>query len=183
MKHPNIDCILATGGPGMVKAAYSSGNPALGVGPGNTSAVIDETADIKMAVSSILMSKSFDNGMICASEQSVVVVDSIYEEVKNEFIYRGAYLLNENQKQKLIDLPLIDPKRGTAHPDVVGQKPHRIAELSGFGADVPEDAKILLVERPEVDWEDPFSRENYHLYLQCTEQATLKMLQKKLTHL
>ena len=159
MKHPNIDCILATGGPGMVKAAYSSGNPALGVGPGNTSAVIDETADIKMAVSSILMSKSFDNGMICASEQSVVVVDSIYEEVKNEFIYRGAYLLNENQKQKLIDLPLIDPKRGTAHPDVVGQKPHRIAELSGFGADVPEDAKILLVERPEVDWEDPFSRE------------------------
>ena len=159
MKHPNIDCILATGGPGMVKAAYSSGNPALGVGPGNTSAVIDETADIKMAVSSILMSKSFDNGMICASEQSVVVVDSIYEEVKNEFIYRGAYLLNEDQKQKLIDLPLIDPKRGTAHPDVVGQKPHRIAELSGFGADVPEDAKILLVERPEVDWEDPFSRE------------------------
>ena len=159
MRHPNIDCILATGGPGMVKAAYSSGNPALGVGPGNTSAVIDETADIKMAVSSILMSKSFDNGMICASEQSVVVVDSIYEEVKNEFIYRGAYLLNENQKQKLIDLPLIDPKRGTAHPDVVGQKPHRIAELSGFGADVPEDAKILLVERPEVDWEDPFSRE------------------------
>lgn len=99
MKHPNIDCILATGGPGMVKAAYSSGNPALGVGPGNTSAVIDETADIKMAVSSILMSKSFDNGMICASEQSVVVVDSIYEEVKNEFIYRGAYLLNEDQKQ------------------------------------------------------------------------------------
>ena len=157
MKHPNIDCILATGGPGMVKAAYSSGNPALGVGPGNTSAVIDETADIKMAVSSILMSKTFDNGMICASEQSVVVVDSIYEEVKKEFQYRGAYLVNEAEQKKLVDLPLIDPKRGTAHPDVVGQKPHRIAELAGFN--VPEDAKILLVERPEVDWEDPFSRE------------------------
>ncbi len=159
MNHPNIDCILATGGPGMVKAAYSSGNPALGVGPGNTPAVIDETADLKMAVSSILMSKSFDNGMICASEQSVIVVDSVYEQVKNEFTYRGAYLVNEDQKQKLIDLPLIDPKRGTAHPDVVGQKPHRIAELAGFGHEVPEDAKILLVERGEVNWEDPFSRE------------------------
>jgi acetaldehyde dehydrogenase / alcohol dehydrogenase len=90
MKHPDIACILATGGPGMVKAAYSSGNPALGVGPGNAAAVIDETADIKMAVSSILMSKTFDNGMICASEQSVVVVDKVYEEVKKEFIYRGA---------------------------------------------------------------------------------------------
>ncbi len=159
MQHPNIDCILATGGPGMVKAAYSSGNPALGVGPGNTPAVIDETADWKMAVSSILMSKSFDNGMICASEQSVIVVDSIYETVKNEFMYRGAYLVNDGQKQKLIDLPIIDPKRGTAHPDIVGQKPHRIAELAGFGHEVPEDAKILLVERDEVNWEDPFSRE------------------------
>ena len=87
-KSEDIDCILATGGPGMVKAAYSSGNPALGVGPGNTSVVIDETADIKMAVSSILMSKTFDNGMICASEQSVVVVQDVYEQVKKEFIYR-----------------------------------------------------------------------------------------------
>ena len=95
MKHPNIDCILATGGPGMVKAAYSSGNPALGVGPGNTSVVIDETADIKMAVSSILMSKTFDNGMICASEQAVIIVDSIYEEVRKEFEYRGAYLVSK----------------------------------------------------------------------------------------
>ncbi len=157
MHHESIDCILATGGPGMVKAAYSSGNPALGVGPGNTSAVIDETADIKMAVSSILMSKTFDNGMICASEQSVIVVDSVYEAVKNEFQYRGAYLVNAEEQQKMIDLPFIDPKRGTAHPDIVGQSAHRIAELSGFS--VPENAKVLLAERAEVDWEDPFSRE------------------------
>ena len=157
MHHDSIDCILATGGPGMVKAAYSSGNPALGVGPGNTSAVIDETADIKMAVSYILMSKTFDNGMICASEQSVVVVDSVYEAVKNEFQYRGAYLVNAEEQQKMIDLPFIDPKRGTAHPDIVGQSAHRIAELSGFS--VPENAKVLLAERGEVNWEDPFSRE------------------------
>ncbi len=157
MQHSEIDCILATGGPGMVKAAYSSGNPALGVGPGNTSAVIDETADIKMAVSSILMSKTFDNGMICASEQSVVVVESIYEEVKNEFIYRGAYLVNKSEQKKMVDLPFIDPQRGTAHPSIVGQPAHKIAELAGFKT--PEDAKILLVERPSVDWNDPFSRE------------------------
>ena len=157
MKHHSIACILATGGPGMVTAAYSSGNPALGVGPGNAAAVIDETADIKMAVSSIIMSKTFDNGMICASEQSVVVVDSVYEEVKKEFIYRGAYLLNSAEEKKMIDLPFIDPKRGTAHPAIVGQSAHKIAELSGF--EVPETAKLLLAERPSVDWEDPFSRE------------------------
>ena len=157
MKHESIACILATGGPGMVKAAYSSGNPALGVGPGNAAAVIDETADIKMAVSSILMSKTFDNGMICASEQSVVVVDKVYEEVKKEFLYRGAYLLSADEEKKMIDLPFIDPKRGTAHPAIVGQSAHKIAELSGF--EIPEDSKILLAERPKVDWEDPFSRE------------------------
>ena len=157
MTHESIDCILATGGPGMVKAAYSSGNPALGVGPGNTAAVIDETADIRMAVSSILMSKTFDNGMICASEQSVIVVDSIYEEVKKEFAYRGAYFVNSEEQQKMIDLPFIDPKRGTAHPDIVGQTAHKIAQLSGF--EVPVDAKVLLAERAEVNWEDPFSRE------------------------
>lgn len=157
MHHPNIDCILATGGPGMVKAAYSSGNPALGVGPGNTPAVIDETADIQMAVSSILMSKTFDNGMICASEQSVIVVDKIYEEVKKEFEYRGAYLVNKTEMKKLVDFPLIDPQRGTANAKVVGQSAHTIAQMAGF--DIPETSKILLVERPSVDWNDPFSRE------------------------
>ncbi|MBQ4123802.1 bifunctional acetaldehyde-CoA/alcohol dehydrogenase [bacterium] len=157
MTSPSIDCILATGGPGMVKAAYSSGNPALGVGPGNTPAVIDETADIKMAVSSILMSKTFDNGMICASEQSVIVVESIYEDVKKEFALRGAHLVSADEQQKLIDLPFIDPKRGTAHPNIVGQSAYKIAQLAGF--EVPESAKILLAERDVVDWEDPFSRE------------------------
>ena len=157
MKDKKISCILATGGPGMVTAAYSSGNPALGVGPGNTSAVIDETADIKMAVSSVLMSKTFDNGMICASEQSVVVVDSIYEEVRKEFAYRGAYLLSDSEMQKLIDLPFIDPQRGTAHPKIVGQSAHTIAKLAGF--EVPENAKVLIAQRPSVDWADPFSRE------------------------
>ena len=157
MQHPDIACILATGGPGMVKAAYSSGNPALGVGPGNTSAVIDETADIKMAVSSIIMSKTFDNGMICASEQSVVVVEDVYEEVKKEFQYRGAYLVSKEEQKKMIDLPFIDPNRGTAHPAIVGQSAVKIAELSGF--EIPEYSKILLVERPSVDWKDPFSRE------------------------
>ena len=157
LHHPNIACILATGGPGMVKAAYSSGKPALGVGPGNTAAVIDETADIKMAVSSVLMSKTFDNGMICASEQSVIVVEDVYEEVKKEFIYRGAYLVKKSDEQKMLDLPFIDPARGTAHPAIVGQPAYKIAELSGFT--IPEDSKILLCERSHVDWEDPFSRE------------------------
>ncbi len=157
MKHKKISCILATGGPGMVTAAYSSGNPALGVGPGNTSAVIDETADIKMAVSSILMSKTFDNGMICASEQSVIVMDSIYEEVKKEFAYRGAHILSDSEMQKLIDFGFIDPARGTAHPKIVGQSAYTIAKLAGF--DVDENAKILLAQRNEVNWDDPFSRE------------------------
>ena len=157
LHHPDVACILATGGPGMVKAAYSSGKPALGVGPGNTAAVIDETADIKMAVSSILMSKTFDNGMICASEQSVIVVEDIYEEVKNEFVYRGAYLVSKDEQKKMINLPFIDPERGTAHPLIVGQPAHKIAELSGFK--IPEDSKILLCERAKLDWEDPFSRE------------------------
>ncbi|MCQ2744299.1 MAG: bifunctional acetaldehyde-CoA/alcohol dehydrogenase, partial [bacterium] len=157
MQHKSIDCIIATGGPGMVKAAYSSGNPALGVGPGNVSAVIDETADIQMAVSSILMSKTFDNGMICASEQSVIVVDDVYEAVKKEFVHRGAYLVSESEEKKLIDLPFIDTVRGTAHPSIVGQSAKRIAEIAGFKT--PENAKILLCERPKVDWADPFSRE------------------------
>ena len=157
LHHPDVACILATGGPGMVKAAYSSGKPALGVGPGNTAAVIDETADIKMAVSSILMSKTFDNGMICASEQSVIVIEDIYEEVKKEFIYRGAYLVSKDDEKKMIDLPFIDPARGTAHPAIVGQPAHKIAELAGFK--IPEDSKILLCERAKMDWEDPFSRE------------------------
>ncbi|MBQ2983303.1 MAG: bifunctional acetaldehyde-CoA/alcohol dehydrogenase [Candidatus Gastranaerophilales bacterium] len=157
MKHPKISCILATGGPGMVAAAYSSGNPAVGVGPGNTAVVIDETANIKMAVSSILMSKTFDNGMICASEQSVIVVDSVYEEVKKEFAYRGAHIMSEKEMQKLIDFEFIDPVRKTAHPKIVGQSAFDIAKMAGF--EVDKKAKVLIGERKTVDWEDPFSRE------------------------
>ncbi|WP_372519641.1 bifunctional acetaldehyde-CoA/alcohol dehydrogenase [Candidatus Ruminimicrobiellum ovillum] len=157
LHHPDIACILATGGPGMVKAAYSSGKPALGVGPGNACAVIDETADIRASVSSIIMSKTFDNGMICASEQAVVVVESVYEKIKKEFIYRGAYLVSKSDEKKMVALPFIDAKRGTAHPLIVGQTPQKIAELSGFK--IPQDSKLLLCERPKVDWNDPFSRE------------------------
>jgi len=157
LHHPDIACILATGGPGMVKAAYSSGKPALGVGAGNVAAVIDETADIEMAVSSVLMSKTFDNGMICASEQSVIVVEDVYEAVKKEFIYRGAYLVKKADEKKLIDFPFIDPKRGTAHPAIVGQPAPKIAQLAGFK--VPPESKILLCERAKLDWNDPFSRE------------------------
>ncbi|MBQ3943975.1 MAG: bifunctional acetaldehyde-CoA/alcohol dehydrogenase [Elusimicrobia bacterium] len=157
LHHPDIACILATGGPGMVKAAYSSGKPALGVGPGNSCAVIDETADIRASVSSIIMSKTFDNGMICASEQAVVVVESVYEKIKKEFLYRGAYLVSKSDEKKMVALPFIDAKRGTAHPLIVGQPAQKIAELSGFK--IPKDSKILLCERPKVDWNDPFSRE------------------------
>ena len=137
MTHPKIQGILATGGPGMVKAAYSSGKPALGVGSGNTPAIIDETANIRMAVSSILMSKTFDNGMICASEQSVIVVDSVYEDVKKEFVYRGAYLLNKQEIKKLSAI-ILTPKGVNAA--IVGQPAYKIAELAGFK--VPEETKI-----------------------------------------
>ena len=119
------DLILATGGPGMVKSAYSSGTPSIGVGPGNTPAVIDETADIQMAVSSILMSKTFDNGMICASEQSVIIVDSIYDAVKAEFLKRGAYILNEKERAKVSATIVQDGKLNSA---IVGQKAAKIGK-------------------------------------------------------
>lgn len=154
MQHPNVDIILATGGPGMVKAAYSSGKPALGVGAGNTPALIDETADIEMAVSSILMSKTFDNGMICASEQSVVIVKDIYEKVKAEFIKRGAYILNAKEKEKLASVIMINGKLNSA---IVGQSAHHIASMAQLS--VPEDTKVLIAECKKVGVEEPFSAE------------------------
>ena len=154
LHHPDIACILATGGPGMVKAAYSSGKPALGVGPGNVPAIIDETADLKMAVSSILMSKTFDNGMICASEQSVTVVKDVYDEVKNEFEYRGAYILNEKEAEKVAKIILTE--RGV-NPAIVGQPAYKIAELAGVK--VPEDTKVLIGEEKDVDVANPFAHE------------------------
>lgn len=154
MQHPCINLILATGGPGMVKAAYSSGRPSLGVGAGNTPALIDETAHIKMAVSSIILSKTFDNGMICASEQSVIVVDSIYEEVRQEFIDRGAYLLSPEERQKVVGILLKD---GHINPDIVGQPVEKLAAMAGIS--VPEDTRLLIGEVENIGLEEPFSYE------------------------
>ena len=155
LHHPDIACILATGGPGMVKAAYSSGKPALGVGPGNVPAIIDETADIKMAVSSILMSKTFDNGMICASEQSVIISEEIYEDVKKEFAYRGAYILNAKEADKVAKIILTE--QGSVNPAIVGQPAYKIAELAGVKVD--EDVKVLIGEEKDVDIKNPFAHE------------------------
>ncbi len=158
MKHPSIDAILATGGPGMVKAAYSSGKPALGVGAGNTPAIIDETADIKMAVSSILMSKTFDNGVICASEQAVIAHKDVYEKVKSELEYRGAYILNESEKKKVSKIMFKDnPNSCTINAGIVGQSAHKIAEMAGVK--VPESAKVLVGEVSEISLDEAFAHE------------------------
>ena len=154
MSHPKVDVILATGGPGMVKSAYSSGKPALGVGAGNAPAVIDETADIQTAVSSILMSKTFDNGMICASEQSIVCVKDVYDEVKEELVKRGAYILSPKEKEKLGKVIMID---GKLNSGIVGQKAAHIAEMAGLN--VHPDTKVLIAECKEVGKVEPFSAE------------------------
>lgn len=148
------DLILATGGPGMVKSAYSSGKPAIGVGAGNTPAIIDETAHIKMAANSILLSKTFDNGMICASEQSVIVIDSVYEEVKQEFEDRGAYILTPDEVEKVRQVIVVN---GVLNSKIVGQSAFKIAELAGFS--VPEYAKILIGEVESVEKDEAFSHE------------------------
>ena len=148
------DLILATGGPGMVKAAYSSGKPALGVGPGNVPAVIDDSADIALAVSSVIHSKTFDNGMICASEQSVVVLSSIYEEVKAEFVKRGCYILNPEEADKVRAVILVN---GALNAKIVGQSAPAIAALAGI--EVPEYTKILIGEVDSTDLSEPFAHE------------------------
>lgn len=153
--HPLVDTILATGGPSMVKAAYSSGKPALGVGAGNTPAVIDETADVQMAVSYILMSKTFDNGMICASEQSIVAVKDVYDEVKKELEFRGAYILNKKEAGKLAKIILNENM--TVNAAIVGQSAATIAKLAGF--DVPAHAKVLVSEETSTARENPFAHE------------------------
>ncbi|MDY4812353.1 MAG: bifunctional acetaldehyde-CoA/alcohol dehydrogenase, partial [Ruminococcus sp.] len=148
------DIILATGGPGMVKAAYSSGKPALGVGAGNTPAIIDDSADILLAVSSIIHSKTFDNGMICASEQSVIALKSVYDKVKKEFQYRGCYFLNEEETEKVRKTILIN---GALNAKIVGQSAHTIASLAGV--DVPVDTKIIIGEVDSVDIAEEFAHE------------------------
>lgn len=148
------DIILATGGPGMVKAAYSSGKPALGVGAGNTPVIMDESCDIKVAVSSLIHSKTFDNGMICASEQSVIVNKNIYEEVKKEFKIRGCYFCTPEETEKVRKTILIN---GALNAKIVGQKPVTIAKLAGF--DIPESTKILIGEVESVSLEEEFAHE------------------------
>ena len=148
------DIILATGGPGMVKAAYSSGKPALGVGAGNTPAIIDESADVILAVNSIIHSKTFDNGMICASEQSVIVDKKVYKAVKEEFAYRGCYFLNKSETEKVRKTININ---GALNAKIVGQKAHTIAALAGVT--VPEETKILIGEVTSVDLSEEFAHE------------------------
>ena len=148
------DLILATGGPGMVKSAYSSGKPALGVGPGNTPAIIDDSADILLAVNSIIHSKTFDNGMICASEQSVIAVDSVYAKVKAEFAARGCHFLQEDELRKVRKTILIN---GALNAKIVGQSAYTIAKLAGVS--VPESTKILIGEVESVELSEEFAHE------------------------
>ena len=148
------DIILATGGPGMVKSAYSSGKPAVGVGAGNTPAIIDETADVVLAVNSILHSKTFDNGMICASEQSVIVDDKIYDAVKAEFAARGAYFLNPEETEKVRKTIIIN---GALNAKIVGQRAAKIAALAGVT--VPDSVKVLIGEVESVDISEEFAHE------------------------
>ncbi len=150
----NADIILATGGPGMVKAAYSSGKPALGVGAGNTPVIIDDTADIKMAVSSIIHSKTFDNGMICASEQSVTVLEKVYDEVRKEFELRGCYFLKPAEIEKVRKTIIIN---GALNAKIVGQSAYTIAKLAGV--EVPETTKIIIGEVESVDIAEEFAHE------------------------
>lgn len=154
MGHKDISLILATGGPGMVKAAYSSGTPAIGVGAGNTPVIIDETADMKMAVSSVIMSKTFDNGMICASEQAVVVLESVYDDVKAEFEKRGCVFLAEKDRKKLKNLIFVD---GKLNAGIVGQPAYKIAEMAGIK--VPVETKVLIAESNEIEDSNPFAHE------------------------
>ncbi len=148
------DLILATGGPGMVKAAYSSGKPAVGVGAGNTPVIIDSSANIELAASSVLHSKSFDNGMICASEQSVIVLSDVYDAFKKELAYRGAYFLDAEQIDKVRATILIN---GSVNAKIVGQSAPNIAKLCGF--EVPDTARILVGEVESVDISEPFAHE------------------------
>ncbi|KPA52468.1 acetaldehyde dehydrogenase [Photobacterium leiognathi subsp. mandapamensis] len=154
MKHDDINLILATGGPGMVKAAYSSGKPAIGVGAGNVPVVIDETADIKRAVASVLMSKTFDNGVVCASEQAVIVMDEVYDEVKARFASHNGYVLSKEEADKVRKVLLIN---GALNADIVGQPATKIAAMAGVT--VPANTKILIGEGVQVSADDEFAHE------------------------
>ena len=150
----DCDCILATGGPGMVRSAYSSGKPALGVGAGNTPAIIDSTADLRLAVNSIIHSKTFDNGMICASEQSVTVLSDVYDEVRREFEKRGCYFLDDKQTRKVGKTIIIN---GSVNARIVGQSAYTIAKMAGI--EVPEHTKVLIGEVTRTTVAEPFAHE------------------------
>ena len=156
MHHPHVNLILATGGPGMVKSAYSSGKPAIGVGAGNTPALLDKSCNIKMAVASILMSKTFDNGVVCASEQCIIAHKDIYNEVKKELKEQGAHFLNKEEMAKLSPI-ILDPQRGSVNPKIVGQPAYKIAEIAGFS--VPKNTKVLIGEVKKVAADEPFAHE------------------------
>ncbi len=156
MNHSGVALVLATGGAGMVKSAYSTGKPALGVGPGNVPCYIEKTASVKRSVNDLILSKTFDNGMICASEQAAIVDKEIYEEVKSEMIANGCYFLNEAEKAKVEKL-VINEQTCAVNPDIVGKPPYEIAKLAGVK--VPEDTKILIAELTGVGPEFPLSRE------------------------
>ena len=172
------DLILATGGPGMVRSAYSSGKPALGVGAGNVPAIIDSTADLKMAVSSIIHSKTFDNGMICASEQSVIVLQDVYEDVRSEFAARGCHFLTEEEKDQLRAVLLIN---GALNAKIVGQSAVTIAAIAGI--QVPENTKILIGEVESVDMAEPFAHEKLSPVLAMYSAKTFDEAMDKAQHL
>ena len=166
----SVDLVLATGGPGMVRSAYSSGKPALGVGPGNVPAVIDDSADVLMSVSSIIHSKTFDNGMICASEQAVIVLEPVYDAVRAEFAARGCYLLSEEEIEKVRQILLVN---GSVNAKIVGQSAHTIAALAGIS--VPEDTKILIGEVTSVEPTEPFAHEKLSPVLAMYRAADFEM--------
>ncbi len=172
------DITLATGGPGMVHSAYSSGKPALGVGAGNVPAIIDDTADILMAVSSIIHSKTFDNGMICASEQSVILLDKVYDRARQEFAARGCYFLNEEEKDKVRSVLLIG---GALNAKIVGQSAVTIAGIAGIT--VPADTKILIGEVESVDIAEPFAHEKLSPVLAMYRAKTFDEALDKAQHL
>jgi len=155
MTHQDINLVLATGGTGMVKSAYSSGHPSLGVGAGDTPVIIDESCSIESAVSSIILSKTFDNGVICASEQVVIVVESVFDKVKSEFLRRGAYFLDSEEKQRLSNV--LFKENGFLNPDAVGKTVHYLAELASIS--IPNEARILIADITEIGLAEDFSKE------------------------
>jgi acetaldehyde dehydrogenase/alcohol dehydrogenase len=174
-----VDLILATGGPGMVRAAYSSGKPAIGVGPGNVPAIIASSANIKMAASSILMSKTFDNGMICASEQSAIVLADVYDEFKTQITYQGGYILNKSDANKVGKILIVN---GALNAKIVGQSAYNIAKMANVK--VPVDTKVLIAEVESTDFmKEPFSHEKLSPCLALYKVKTFEEAMNKAEHL